>query len=274
MNSLLFGCNGSKELIELRFLCPTDVPKVKQLCSDWFPIEYPDSWYEDITSNPKFFALAAVFHFEIIGLIVAEIKPQTKCNREDQGLLASSLVNNSRVVYILTLGVVKEFRRVGIATLLLDNLIHHLTRNESTKDCRALYLHVLTTNLVAIRFYEKRQFKRHLFLPLYYSINSTARDGFSYVLYINGGRPQPTLLYPFHCMKHVYHMNELFELLLFSLTDRFTDYLSIILEAFSRIGANPCKWTKRLLQVMASKMCRFIPMSATNRNSSPHLASL
>ncbi|CAG2100340.1 unnamed protein product, partial [Medioppia subpectinata] len=263
-----------KELIELRFLCPSDVPKVKQLCSDWFPIEYPDSWYEDITSNPKFFALAAVFRFEIIGLIVAEIKCQTKCNREDQGLLATSLANNSRVVYILTLGVVKEFRRNGIATLLLDNLIHHLTRNESTTDCKALYLHVLTTNLVAIRFYEKRQFKRHLFLPLYYSINSTARDGFSYVLYINGGRPQPTLLYPFHYYNCTIISIMLCNECLFSLTDKFTDYISIVLEALSRISANPCKWTKRVLQVMASKMCRFIPMSATNRNSSPHLASL
>ena len=130
---------------------------------------------------------------------MAEIKCQTKCNREDRGLLASNLSQTSRVVYILTLGVVKEFRRNGIATLLLDNLINHLTRDPVTYDCKALYLHVLTTNIVAIRFYENRQFKKHLFLPLYYSINSTARDGFSYVLYINGGRPEATLLYPFHC---------------------------------------------------------------------------
>lgn len=25
--------------VQLRFLCPSDVPKVKQLCTDWFPIE-------------------------------------------------------------------------------------------------------------------------------------------------------------------------------------------------------------------------------------------
>ncbi len=39
MNSISFGSNGCQNSIQLRFLCPSDVPKVKQLCSDWFPIE-------------------------------------------------------------------------------------------------------------------------------------------------------------------------------------------------------------------------------------------
>lgn len=246
MTSVWLGSNGSNDSndsIKLRFLCPSDVPKVKQLCCDWFPIEYPDSWYEEITSNPKFFALAAVFHLQIVGLIVAEIKLQIKCNREDQGLLSTHCSKSSRVVYILTLGVVKEFRRNGIATLLLDHLIIHLTRNPTTNDCKAIYLHVLTTNTIAIRFYENRQFRKHLFLPLYYSIDSIARDGFSYVLYINGGRPQTTLI----------------------------DYLSPLYTTLTRIS--PCKWSKRLLQVIASILSRVIPMCASHKSSSQHLAT-
>lgn len=40
---------------------------------------------------------------------------------------------------------------------------------------------------MAINFYEKKSFVRHLYLPLYYYIDCEERDGFSYVKYINGG---------------------------------------------------------------------------------------
>jgi hypothetical protein len=56
--------------------------QVRALCQDWFPIDYPYSWYEDITSNPRFYSLAAVYDGVIIGLIVAEIKSYIKLNRE------------------------------------------------------------------------------------------------------------------------------------------------------------------------------------------------
>lgn len=183
-------CNDTN--VQLRFLCPNDMPEVKRLCTEWFPIEYPDTWYEEITSNTKFFSLAAVFKCQIIGLIVSEIKPQTKCNKEDQGLLASSFPKRTEVAYILTLGVVREYRRNGIATMLLDNLIAHLTSGQGEKNgntCKAIYLHVLTTNASAIQFYERRMFRKHNYLPLYYSVKGMGKDGYSYVLYINGGCP-------------------------------------------------------------------------------------
>lgn len=66
----------------MRFLSPDDLDEVRTLCQDWFPIDYPLSWYEDITSSSRFYALAAVYNFTIIGLIVAEIKAYTKLNKE------------------------------------------------------------------------------------------------------------------------------------------------------------------------------------------------
>lgn len=198
MNKQVPLCNDSN--VQLRFLCPSDVPEVKRLCTEWFPIEYPDNWYEEITSSQQFFSLAAVYKLKIIGLIVAEIKYQSKCNREDQGLLSSHFPKNTEVAYILTLGVVRECRRNGIATLLLDSLISHLTTNPEESNCKAIYLHVLTTNMTAIRFYEHRNFHLHSYLPLYYSVHGIAKDGFSYALYINGGHPPWTILdYIRHC---------------------------------------------------------------------------
>lgn len=148
---------------------------------------YPFEWYIDIVTNPKFLALAATLNDRLVGLLVAQLKPQCKCNREDQGLLSRRFDKRTKVAYILTLGVVKEFRRLGIATYLLTRLIDLLTTGSVTQDCKAVFLHVLSTNHVAIRFYEKLNFKRYRFLPFYYHINGGERDGYLYVRYLNGG---------------------------------------------------------------------------------------
>ncbi|XP_068242844.1 N-alpha-acetyltransferase 60 [Palaemon carinicauda] len=179
--------------LKLRFLCPSDLPEVKALCCQWFPIEYPDVWYEDITTNPRFYALAATYHAQIIGLLVAETKPLSKMNKEDQDILPPTLSGHTQIGYILTLGVTDSHRGHGIASLLLDNYLAQLTAHESPK-VQAVLLHVLTTNQQAINFYQRRNFVRHTFLPYYYNIKGKPKDGFSYVRYVNGGHPPWTLL--------------------------------------------------------------------------------
>ncbi|XP_028978921.1 N-alpha-acetyltransferase 60 [Esox lucius] len=179
--------------VHLRLLCHDDIDSVKVLCGDWFPIEYPDSWYDDITSNKKFFSLAATFKGGIVGMIVAEIKGRTKVHKEDGDILASSFPVDTQVAYILSLGVVKEFRKHGIGSLLLDSLKEHISTT-AQDHCKAIYLHVLTTNTTAIHFYHNRDFRQHHYLPYYYSIRGVLKDGFTYVLYINGGHPPWTLL--------------------------------------------------------------------------------
>ena len=80
------------------------------------------------------------------------------------------------------------------ASLLLDTLLDFL---QLQTDCKAIYLHVLCTNLVAINFYEKRSFEQRIYLPNYYTINGQLSDGYCYVLYMNNGQPPWTLTYPF-----------------------------------------------------------------------------
>ncbi|XP_014598561.1 PREDICTED: N-alpha-acetyltransferase 60 isoform X2 [Polistes canadensis] len=140
--------------VQLRFLCPDDLEEVRALCQDWFPIDYPNSWYEDITSSSRFYALAAVYGGVIIGLIVAEIKPYAKLNEEDRGILCSSLGKDSLVGYILSLGVRRTYRRNGIASLLLEQLLAHVTAPERSS-VKAVFLHVLSSNVPAILFYQR-----------------------------------------------------------------------------------------------------------------------
>lgn len=80
-------------------------------------------------------------------------------------------------------------------SLLLESLKDHISTT-AQDHCKAIYLHVLTTNSTAINFYENRDFKQHHYLPYYYSIRGVLKDGFTYVLYLNGGHPPWTLLYP------------------------------------------------------------------------------
>lgn len=58
-------------------------------------------------------------------------------------------------------GVVRSYRRSGVATLLLDVLINHLAgpvpQPPHEHRVKAIFLHVLTTNNEAILFYEKRR---------------------------------------------------------------------------------------------------------------------
>jgi len=174
--------------LQLRFLSPDDIDQVKVLCRTWFPIDYPDTWYQEITSNPRFYSLAATLQGRMIGLIVAETKELGNLAKEDRTILATCFRKGTKVGYILSLGVCEEFRKQGIASLLLENLITHLTSDAFMK-VKALYLHVLTTNSQAITFYERRGFSVHSFLPYYYAINGKRKDGFMYVLYLNGGHP-------------------------------------------------------------------------------------
>lgn len=80
------------------------------------------------------------------------------------------------MAYILILGAAKEYRRKGVASLLLDAFLKHI---HSLKHdlCKAVYLHVLTTNVNAVLFYERHNFKRHKLLAEYYAINGARQDG-------------------------------------------------------------------------------------------------
>lgn len=90
----------------------------------------------------------------------------------------------------------------SLGSLLLDSLKEHISTT-AQDHCKAIYLHVLTTNNTAIHFYENRDFKQHHYLPYYYSIRGVLKDGFTYVLYINGGHPPWTILYPLSRVFHV-----------------------------------------------------------------------
>ncbi|XP_054389306.1 N-alpha-acetyltransferase 60 isoform X3 [Pongo pygmaeus] len=155
---------------------------------------------------------------------------------EDGDILASNFSVDTQVAYILSLGVVKEFRKHGIGSLLLESLKDHISTT-AQDHCKAIYLHVLTTNNTAINFYENRDFKQHHYLPYYYSIRGVLKDGFTYVLYINGGHPPWTIL----------------------------DYIQHLGSALASLS--PCSIPHRVYRQAHSLLCSFLPWSGISSKS-------
>jgi len=190
--------NGSRivDKLRLRLLQSDDIDTLKVLCNDWFPIKYPDSWYKLIAIDERFYSLAATLEQQIVAVLIAEIKPRRQVSKEDFDLLSSSFQPDTKVAYILSLGVHKAYRRQGIASYLLHNFLSSTCAQDklSCQEVKAIYLHVLSTNSAAIQFYEQHKFKLLHSLPSYYVIDGAPRDGYSYVLHINGGKPPVTVV--------------------------------------------------------------------------------
>ncbi|EYC43163.1 hypothetical protein Y032_0501g2596 [Ancylostoma ceylanicum] len=167
----------------LRSLTHDDVPAIKALCAASFPIQYPECWFEEVVSG----ALISVGLFDdeqLVAMMVAETKTILHCNPEDRDIVADT---GAHVVYMLSLAVAHPYRRLGLASRLLRHLLDSVVDNPPYP--KAVFLHVLSTNTAAIKFYKSNGFVHHTTLLNYYRLKSEYGDGCTYVLYTNGSRP-------------------------------------------------------------------------------------
>ena len=193
-----FKHNQFLKKLQLRFLEAEDICMLKELCQEWFPIRYPDTWFNLVVFDRKFFSLAATIDGKLIAVFIAEIKPRWQVPKEDADLLSFAYGRETKVAYILSIGVHQPYRRYGVASFLLEVFLTHVStgvQENNSNLVKAIYLHVLSTNFVAINFYKNHKFKALHYLPSYYVINGCFKDGYSYVMHVNGGQPHNTLLY-------------------------------------------------------------------------------
>jgi len=138
------------------------------------------------STSPITFAMAAVkiSNNEVIGVITGQVCKEWQV--EDTDLLSFKF-NEQELMYITTLGVIDEYRKKGIATILLKKLVEFCETERPS--INAIYLHVLTTNYAAIKFYEKHTFTCVRKLLNYYDLGDHSLDSFIYIMYINEGLP-------------------------------------------------------------------------------------
>jgi ribosomal protein S18 acetylase RimI-like enzyme len=119
----------------------------------------------------------------VAGCVVGCFVNATKLSGNTQSLLISDRKRYKRLFYIMTLGAVPLHRQCGLGTALIENCMEEVERDTS---CGVLYLHVITSNLAAIRFYEKLGFYRVQEIPNYYTIEGKLYGCYLYAKYYHG----------------------------------------------------------------------------------------
>jgi ribosomal protein S18 acetylase RimI-like enzyme len=104
--------------------------------------------------------------------------------------IVSELVLNptrhTKMFYIMTLGSSEAFRKRGLGSKLIQDCIDVV---EGIDNCGVIYLHVITYNDAAIRFYERLGFHRIQQIKEYYTINGEKFDCYLYARFANGKYP-------------------------------------------------------------------------------------
>mmetsp|Transcript_35728 Transcript_35728/g.93394 ORF Transcript_35728/g.93394 Transcript_35728/m.93394 type:complete len:214 (-) Transcript_35728:742-1383(-) len=178
-----------------RRLQPKDRGTVKFLHDQWFPVRYPDHFFTLATSPDSALQSEVLLHpetNEFAALAVWRQCSMAQVDVEDRDILPPAQHDGSRhdAIYILTIGVAAEYRRCGLASRLIRNLIAHAEADRNPH-CRCVYLHVLATNEGAIRFYTSHGFTRHALLKNYYDIAGEKRDAYTYVYFLPPRSGQP-----------------------------------------------------------------------------------
>ncbi|KAG0222299.1 hypothetical protein BGW41_006074 [Actinomortierella wolfii] len=138
------GTRASSHRIALGDVTPNNLGQLKRLNSVIFPIAYQPSFYKEVLE---------VGEFAKIGAVCCRMEPIQHATA-------------SHDLYIATLGVLAPYRKLGLATALLEHIMTHAAEN---KKIRKVYLHVQTTNEEALAFYKKHGFELKEKVDKYYT---------------------------------------------------------------------------------------------------------
>ncbi|KAL7564944.1 hypothetical protein ACA910_010339 [Epithemia clementina (nom. ined.)] len=119
----------------------------------------------------------------IAGCVVGSFMPVSRLPTPLQEALIANPLRHPKIFYIMTVGTASEFRMAGLGTFLVQQCIHQVEMNPA---CGALYLHVITHNVGAIRLYEKLGFVQVQEIPDYYDIAGEKYPCYLYAKFFHG----------------------------------------------------------------------------------------
>ncbi|KAJ2551915.1 hypothetical protein EV175_003510 [Coemansia sp. RSA 1933] len=156
---------GSERSIDFVPVSDSDtVNKVRNLNSVLFPVRYSAGFYKSLT-QPGQFAQLAKYQGTCVGTIA--------CRKQALGQADPvTSVYDPRIpqpelceMYMLTLGVLAPYRRLGIGRMLLSNALDAAKQDPLVK---RIVLHVKIDNDDALRFYHKHGFSTLRLIERYY----------------------------------------------------------------------------------------------------------
>ncbi|CAG9101061.1 hypothetical protein JYU34_013459 [Plutella xylostella] len=129
----------SRPKIELGDVTQHNIKQLKKLNTVVFPVSYNDKFYKDVLEAGEM-AKLAYYNDIVVGAV---------CCRIDT-------TENSRRLYIMTLGCLYPYRRLGIGTLMVEHVLKYV---EQDGNFDSVFLHVQVNNEGAIDFYKKFGFE-------------------------------------------------------------------------------------------------------------------
>ncbi|KAI3386121.1 hypothetical protein SNEBB_011326 [Seison nebaliae] len=114
-----------------------NIEQLRLLNSIIFPVKYPQTFYDKVTTIYNKYSKFALYNDIIVGAICARIEHR----------------DNETSMYIMTIGVLPAYRKMNIGSELMDEIEKCA---KADKSIRRIYLHVQIDNVPALEFYEKR----------------------------------------------------------------------------------------------------------------------
>lgn len=141
---------------------PTDIPDIMQINQETLPENYPEHFFREIFDRYS----KAFFVIETEGKLLGYIM----CRME--GGVSNFGLRWVRRGHIVSVAVLPGYRRHGLATQLIQESTKALATEYNAKE---VILEVRTTNLPAIKLYEKLGFQRIRTLNAYYRNGENAQ---------------------------------------------------------------------------------------------------
>lgn len=200
-HALLEGIKINPDEIVYKPLSIENLDEIKNLHKEWFPIDYSDKFFQNIfdKNNNWYFTIGAFYNiFDkeknekkeiILGLALCEWIPISNyfVNHTNKEVIKEICKNitykeeiksylycdNFKCAYIMTIGVLDEYRKNNIGTNILNQII-----SIGLKDslCIGVMLDVINYNYSAIKFYKKNSFKKVSTIKNYYNLKGIKYD--------------------------------------------------------------------------------------------------
>jgi len=138
----------TKARIALGEVTVHNIRQLKRLNTVVFPVSYNDKFYKDVLQAGEL-ARLAYYNDVVVGGV---------CCRVDTS-------NGLRELYIMTLGCLAPYRRLGIGTIMLKHVLDYVERDGNFD---SIFLHVQVNNDSAISFYQRFGFNIVETKPAYY----------------------------------------------------------------------------------------------------------
>ncbi|KAI1720364.1 acetyltransferase (GNAT) family domain-containing protein [Ditylenchus destructor] len=163
--------------IEFRSLSEGDIPGVKQLADKSLPKAYDIKFYNRILLTNEYFPLGcfgadnALLGF-ILGAYSHGKQPwRDFCMPDEETNFFEEC--EQKAAYVSLIAVAAENRGQGIGPFLMMQFINRLRKMD---DANVVYLHVLKSNVTAIKMYLKIGFRIYCHLPRYYRLDDKHHD--------------------------------------------------------------------------------------------------